>query len=80
MTIDHQLYIFPGSDPGSIEDQRIVGPSGAISCNESFSYHFSRQEPYIVPGGSVKIIDPTTFPIANEFSVALVTVSPNQSS
>ena len=72
---DRQLYIFPGTDPGSIDDQRILGPSGAMPSNESFSYHFSKQEPYVVPGGSVKIVDPTTFPIADQFSVALVTVS-----
>lgn len=30
----------------------------------------------MVPGGSVKIVDPTTFPIASHFSAALVTVQP----
>lgn len=30
----------------------------------------------MVPGGSVKIVDPTTFPIAAGFSAALVTVQP----
>ena len=30
----------------------------------------------MVPGGSVKIVDPTTFPIASTFSAALVTVEP----
>ncbi|MCJ1393411.1 hypothetical protein MMC18_006285 [Xylographa bjoerkii] len=34
------------------------------------------QAPYTVPGGSIKILDPTTFPIASMFSVALVTVAP----
>ncbi|TQS33150.1 hypothetical protein Golomagni_06517, partial [Golovinomyces magnicellulatus] len=34
------------------------------------------QKPFEVPGGSVKILDPTTFPIASMFSVALVTIQP----
>ena len=41
-----------------------------------FTYHFSQQQPYVVPGGSVKIVDTTTFPIATEFAAALVTVEP----
>ncbi|KAK6604649.1 oxalate decarboxylase family bicupin [Botrytis cinerea] len=32
--------------------------------------------PYTVPGGSVKIIDTTTFPIASNFAAALVTIEP----
>jgi len=42
----------------------------------SYTYHFSQQQPCLVDGGRVKIIDPTTFPIASNFSVALVTVQP----
>lgn len=42
----------------------------------SQTYHWSQQDPYVVPGGSVKILDPTTFPVASQFSAALVTVQP----
>ena len=38
--------------------------------------HFSQQAAYQVPGGSVKIIDSTSFPIAANFAAALVTVNP----
>lgn len=43
----------------------------------SFSYHFSKQEPtFTLDGGSIKIVDPSNFPIAAKFSAALVTVKP----
>lgn len=72
-----QLWIFPGTPaPSNIQKQNVTGPAGIIPLKESYSYHFSKQEPYRVPGGSIKVLDPATFPIANDFSVALVTVEP----
>jgi oxalate decarboxylase family bicupin protein len=72
-----ELYIFHGTPaPANISEQNITGPAGFQPKDQSFSYHFSQQEPYVVPGGSLKIIDPTTFPIAPNFSAALVTVQP----
>lgn len=72
-----QLYIFPGTPaPSNLSAQNITGPGGSIPDPVSYTYHFSQQEPYEVPGGSIKIIDPTTFPIAYNFSVALVTIQP----
>ncbi|KAL9595412.1 MAG: hypothetical protein Q9219_006455 [cf. Caloplaca sp. 3 TL-2023] len=71
-----QLYIFPGTPaPANLSSQNITGPAGSIATNP-YTYHFSQQEPYVMPGGSVKIIDPSTFPIAFNFSVALVVVQP----
>lgn len=54
----------------------MTGPAGSIPVSQSYTYHFSQQEPYTVPGGNVKIIDSTTFPIASNFAAALVTVQP----
>ncbi|EME47883.1 hypothetical protein DOTSEDRAFT_60264 [Dothistroma septosporum NZE10] len=74
-----QRYIFTGSPyKGTTEEARkeVDGPAGPLPANESYSYHLSAQAPYTVPGGSVKIVDPTTFPIANNFSAALFTVEP----
>ena len=72
----NQLYIFPGTPaPSNLSVQNITGPGGSISANP-YTYHFSQQQPYVVPGGSIKIVDPTTFPIASNFSVAKVTVQP----
>ncbi|SMR51918.1 unnamed protein product [Zymoseptoria tritici ST99CH_3D1] len=72
-----QLYIFPGTPaPANIEDQDIVGPAGKIPQERTYSYHFSQQQPYEVPGGQVKILDTLSFPIAKDFAVGLFTVKP----
>lgn len=72
-----QLYIFNGTPPPrNISEQNVTGPAGTIGGNGSYTYHWSQQAPYTVPGGSVKILDPLTFPIASMFSTALVVVQP----
>ncbi|KAL7756035.1 hypothetical protein ACKLNR_013028 [Fusarium oxysporum f. sp. zingiberi] len=72
-----ELYIFNGTPaPKDIEKQNVTGSAGALTGNGSYTYHWSQQKPHTVPGGSVKIIDPTTFPIAKGFSAALVVVQP----
>ncbi|KAI9735854.1 MAG: hypothetical protein M1834_001319 [Cirrosporium novae-zelandiae] len=74
---DGQLYIFNGTPaPHNISAQNVTGPAGYLPVSDSYSYHFSQQDPYTVDAGTVKIIDPTTFPIASKFSAALVTVKP----
>ncbi|KAH7080962.1 RmlC-like cupin domain-containing protein [Paraphoma chrysanthemicola] len=74
-----QLWIFPGTKfNASISDpsQNVTGPAGSIPKQTAYTYHLSQQKPLTVPGGSVKILDPVTFPVASTFSVALVTVEP----
>ena len=74
---DGQLYIFPGTPaPKNISEQNVTGPAGVIPQSRQYSYHFSQQKPYEVPGGSVKILDTTTFPIAADFAVGLFTIKP----
>ncbi|KAI9849810.1 MAG: hypothetical protein M1837_000022 [Sclerophora amabilis] len=76
---DDQLWIFNGTAaPANIQKQNITGAAGVIPRDRSYTYHFSEQEPFEVPGGggNVKIVDPLTFPIAEKFSAALVTVRP----
>ncbi|KAF2657877.1 oxalate decarboxylase, secreted [Lophiostoma macrostomum CBS 122681] len=74
---DGQLWIFPGTAaPADIQQQNVTGPAGSIPKASTYSYHFSEQEPYRVPGGTIKILDPATFPIASTFSVALVSLEP----
>ncbi|KAI8931348.1 hypothetical protein NX059_011687 [Plenodomus lindquistii] len=73
-----QLWIFPGSGPPSadISEQNVTGPAGSIPKELAYSFHWSQQEPLRVPGGSIKILDPATFPIADTFSAALITIEP----
>ncbi|PQE17262.1 oxalate decarboxylase family bicupin protein [Rutstroemia sp. NJR-2017a BVV2] len=72
-----QLYIFDGTPaPANISEQNITSSAGIIPQKDSYTYHWSQQQPYTVPGGSVKLIDTTTFPAAANFAAALVTIEP----
>ena len=72
-----ELYIFNGQPaPAKIQEQNVTGPAGALTGTTGYSYHLSQQQAYETPGGSIKIIDPETFPIASHFSAALVTIKP----
>ena len=74
---DDELYIFHGTPaPTDIEEQNVTTAAGIIPRAQSYSYHFSEQPAHEVAGGSVKIVDPLTFPIASNFSAAIVTVHP----
>jgi oxalate decarboxylase/phosphoglucose isomerase-like protein (cupin superfamily) len=75
----NQLYIFDGSaPPADISDPavNITSPAGSLPINKSYTYHLSQQMPYIVPGGSIKLIDTTNFPISSDISAALVSIEP----
>ncbi|CAG8957778.1 hypothetical protein HYFRA_00000116 [Hymenoscyphus fraxineus] len=72
-----QRYIFPGTPaPANFSEQNVTSPYGELPVNESYTYHWSQQAPLTVPGGSVKILDTTTFPIATDLAAALVVVQP----
>lgn len=74
---DDELYIFKGTPaPTDIEEQNVTTSAGFIPRSQSYSYHFSEQPAHEVAGGSVKIVDPLTFPIAGNISAAVVTVNP----
>ncbi|KAJ5643529.1 uncharacterized protein N7484_006036 [Penicillium longicatenatum] len=72
-----QLYISNGTPaPKDVKEQTVPGPGGVLSGDQSYTYHLSKQEAYETPGGSIKIIDPVSFPVAKMFSAALVTIKP----
>lgn len=74
-----EKYIFNGTPLNeSLQDaiSEVNGPAGLVPRSEYYSYHMSQQAPLVVPGGSVKIVDPTTFPIASNFAAALFTIEP----
>jgi len=74
---DGELYIFNGTPyPTNASESNITGPAGIIPQTSTYSYHLSQQQPYEVPGGSLKIIDPQSFPIASNFAAALFTIKP----
>ncbi|KAJ4367791.1 hypothetical protein N0V85_009127 [Neurospora sp. IMI 360204] len=60
-------------------EQNLTGPAGAVTGSESFTYH-SLVAPAADDGrrrhGSVKIINPLTFPIASNISASQVVIHP----
>ncbi|KAI0205138.1 Bicupin, oxalate decarboxylase/oxidase [Astrocystis sublimbata] len=72
-----QKYIFNGTPaPADIKKQNITGSAGALSGSSAYTYHWSQQDFHNTTGGSVKILDPVTFPVADMFSAALVVLEP----
>jgi len=73
-----ELFIFPGTKaPTDISKQNVVGPGGITTTQNSYTYHASEAaNNFDLPGGSIKIIDPTVFPLASKFSSAVVTIKP----
>ncbi|MEW9698409.1 oxalate decarboxylase family bicupin [Paenibacillus sp. SI8] len=69
-----QLYIFQSPVPGSLESQEVKSPYGPIPL--SFKHRLLAQAPLRTPGGSVRIVDSTNFPISKTIAAALVEIEP----
>jgi oxalate decarboxylase len=69
-----QVYIYQDKVPGSIESQKVESPYGTIPL--SFKHRLLAQPPIKTPGGSVRIVDSTNFPISKNIAAALVEIEP----
>jgi oxalate decarboxylase len=69
-----QKYIFQAPVPGSLESQTVPDPYGTVP--ESLIHKLHKQEPIVTPGGSVRIVDSSTFPISKTIAAALVEIKP----
>ncbi|GAA4865513.1 oxalate decarboxylase family bicupin [Paenibacillus vulneris] len=69
-----QRYIFQAPVPGPISDQEVPDPYGTIPL--SFVHRLYAQQPIRTPGGTVRIVDSTNFPISTRIAAALVEIEP----
>lgn len=69
-----QRYIFQARVPGSLESQKVPDPYGTVP--KSFTHKLLAQEPIRTPGGTVRIVDSTNFPISEKIAAALVEMKP----
>ena len=69
-----QVYIYQDKVPGPLESEKVQSPYGTIP--ESFKYQLLAQTPIITPGGSVRIVDSSNFPISKNIAAALVEIKP----
>ncbi|KAI9899100.1 hypothetical protein N3K66_005561 [Trichothecium roseum] len=70
-----EKYIFTGSVPGSIEEERPRGKEVKQS-KYNFTHRFLDQEPKKTSGGEVRIADSNNFPISKTVAAAHVTIQP----
>ncbi|NQX62125.1 oxalate decarboxylase family bicupin [Paenibacillus qinlingensis] len=69
-----QVYIYQDKVPGPIDSQKVQSPYGTIPL--SFKHRLLAQPPIKTPGGSVRIVDSTNFPISKNIAAALVEIEP----
>ncbi|MBS4203454.1 oxalate decarboxylase family bicupin [Lederbergia citrea] len=69
-----QVYIYQGEVPGSLESQEVQSPFGEVPL--TFKHELSKQTPIKTPGGSVRIVDSSNFPISKTIAAALVEIEP----
>ncbi|AKP48944.1 MULTISPECIES: oxalate decarboxylase family bicupin [Bacillus] len=69
-----QRYIYQSKVPGPLESQKIPDPYGTVP--KSFTHRLLAQEPLVTPGGTVRIVDSTNFPISTTVAAALVEIKP----
>ncbi|MGA9173014.1 MAG: oxalate decarboxylase family bicupin [Thermoactinomyces sp.] len=69
-----QRYIFQAKVPGPLESQEVPDPYGTVP--KRFTHRLLAQEPIVTPGGTVRIVDSTNFPVSTTIAAALVEVKP----
>jgi len=69
-----QRYIYQSAVPGPIETQAVPDPYGTVPL--SFTHRLMAQKPLVTPGGTVRIVDSTNFPISQRIAAALVEIKP----
>ncbi len=70
-----QVYIYQDRVPGPIESQKVQSPYGG-EVPQTFKHRLLAQSPLKTPGGSVRIVDSTNFPISKNIAAALVEIEP----
>lgn len=74
---DDELYIFPGTLPGSVEDDRRAVGGKAVESKIDYTFRMEAMKPTAEDaGGNVKVVDSAVFPESKGIAAALVTVKP----
>lgn len=69
-----QVYIYQAEIPGPIAAQAVQSPYGEVPL--AFTHSLLAQPPIKTPGGSVRIVDSSNFPISKTVAAALVEIQP----
>lgn len=69
-----QVYIYQSEIPEPIASAAVESPAGTVPS--PFAHRLLAQPPMKLPGGSVRIVDSTVFPISKTVAAALVEIEP----
>ncbi|KAI0171971.1 Bicupin, oxalate decarboxylase/oxidase [Hypoxylon sp. FL1284] len=72
---EKEKYIFQGTQPGSIDQEKPTG-NNIKPSKYNFSHRMLDQEPIKTSGGDVRITDSNNFPISKTIAAAHVTIQP----
>ena len=71
------LYIFPGTVPGPLEDDRKAVGGSAVASNVNYTFRMKAMKPTIeTTGGTIRVVDSSTFVAAKTIASALFTLKP----
>jgi oxalate decarboxylase len=74
---DEELYIFPGTVPGPLEDDKKAVGGDAVMSKINYTFRMKAMKPNVeTAGGDARIVDSSNFPASTAISAALVRVKP----
>jgi oxalate decarboxylase len=74
---EEEEYIFPGTVPGPLEDDKRAVGGKAVESKISYSFRTKPMKPsFENEGGSAKIVDSSVFPASKAIAAVLVTIKP----
>jgi len=71
---EHSRYIFAGDVPPALEADRVSAPAGASPV--SFTHRLLAQTPVEHPGGRVRVVDSSNFPVSRRIAASMVEIEP----
>lgn len=69
-----QVYMYQGEIPPPMDSQKVHSPYGEVPLN--LKHRLMAQKPIELPGGTVRIVDSSNFPVSQTIAAALVEIYP----
>jgi oxalate decarboxylase len=70
-------YIFPGTVPGPLEDDRKAVGGPAVASKLDYTFHMKTMQPLAEgPSGSVRVVDSHSFPASKTIAAGLFNIKP----
>ena len=71
------LYIFPGTVPGSVEDDRKAVGGPAVASKLDYTFKMKSMKPIMeTAGGTMRVVDSSIFPASKTIAAGLFTLKP----